>query len=335
MTLFAPMFALIFTLITTAESWADEIIPTSGTCNADETCLWSLGSDGTLTISAKDGANDVIMANYNCEGSPCDQSTLISRPWEASLQQIKSVVIGDNITHIGNDAFQAATNLTSVTGMKDVKTIGEDGVFSYTGLTSITIPEGVTSIGSYAFTGAKSLTSITIPDSVTSIGNAAFWVAKSLSNITIPEGVTSIKNNAFSGATGLKSIIIPDNIDTENWSSYAFRALPGDTDIVCQGDLNKCYENLAKYIPEPKGGTCTSYCINKEIQPALFDSCKSTNYFWDGSTCIREPDVTKRKCCTSCKDMGGWCNRIRYTPAEAAKVLKDDNNNSVTITFKK
>ena len=75
-------------------------------------------------------------------------------------------------------------------------------------------------------------------------------------------------------------------------------------------------------------------CIKKDILPALFDSCKSTNYFWDGSTCIREPDVSKRKCCTSCKDMGGWCNRIRYTPAEAAKVLKDENN-EIVITFRK
>ena len=40
-------------------------------------------------------------------------------------------------------------------------------------------------------------------------------------------------------------------------------------------------------------------------------------------------------CGAGYKDMGGFCNRIRYTPAEAAKVLTDDNNNSVTITFKK
>ena len=151
MTLFAPVLALIFTLFATAESQAADIIPTSGTCNDAGTCLWSLGSDGTLTISAQEGAKDVKMANYYCAYNPCVQSSLISRPWEASLQQIKSVVIGDNITHIGDDAFQNASNLTSVTGMKDVKTIGDAGVFSRTGLTSITIPKGVTSIGSWAF----------------------------------------------------------------------------------------------------------------------------------------------------------------------------------------
>ena len=39
-------------------------------------------------------------------------------------------------------------------------------------------------------------------------------------------------------------------------------------------------------------------------------------------------------CGAGYKDMGGFCNRIQYTPAEAAKVLTNDNNNSVTITFK-
>lgn len=44
--------------------------------------------------------------------------------------------------------------------------------------------------------------------------------------------------------------------------------------------------------------------------------------------------------CTKCKNENfklndGECDRFRWTPAEAAKVLTDDNNNSVTITFKK
>ena len=44
--------------------------------------------------------------------------------------------------------------------------------------------------------------------------------------------------------------------------------------------------------------------------------------------------------CTKCKNANfklndGECDRLRYTPAEAAEVLKDDNTNSVTITFKK
>ena len=76
--------------------------------------------------------------------------------------------------------------------------------------------------------------------------------------------------------------------------------------------------------------------ISDRVVPASEIFCKDKNYFWNGKECLREPDVTKRQCCADvCKDMGGWCNRIRYTPAEAAQVLNDDNTNEVTITFRK
>ena len=44
--------------------------------------------------------------------------------------------------------------------------------------------------------------------------------------------------------------------------------------------------------------------------------------------------------CTKCKNENfklndGECDRLRWTPAEAAEVLRDDNTNEVTITFKK
>ena len=40
-------------------------------------------------------------------------------------------------------------------------------------------------------------------------------------------------------------------------------------------------------------------------------------------------------CGENYRRIDNWCNRVQWTPAEAAAVLTDDNNNSVTITFKK
>ena len=40
-------------------------------------------------------------------------------------------------------------------------------------------------------------------------------------------------------------------------------------------------------------------------------------------------------CGAGYRQFENFCNRIRYTPAEAAEVLRDDNTNEVTITFKK
>ena len=40
-------------------------------------------------------------------------------------------------------------------------------------------------------------------------------------------------------------------------------------------------------------------------------------------------------CGAGYRQFENFCNKILWTPAEAAQVLRDDNNNSVTITFKK
>ena len=59
-------------------------------------------------------------------------------------------------------------------------------------------------------------------------------------------------------------------------------------------------------------------------------SC-SSGYLEKDGACI----PASNGCGAGYKDMGGFCNRVQWTPAEAAAVLTDDNNNSVTITFKK
>ena len=66
------------------------------------------------------------------------------------------------------------SSLTSVTIGNNVTTIGESAFNRCTGLTSVEIPDSVTYIGGMAFSSCSSLTSVTIPNSVTSIGFAAF-----------------------------------------------------------------------------------------------------------------------------------------------------------------
>lgn len=108
----------------------------TGSCGDNVT--YSLDtSTGVLTIS---GTGD--MENYSSY-SP-------ESPFYGT-SKIKSVIIDNGITSIGDYAFYKCRSLTS-----------------------ITIPNSVTSIGSHAFCHCTSLTSVTIPNSVTSIGDYAF-----------------------------------------------------------------------------------------------------------------------------------------------------------------
>ena len=145
-----------------------------------------------------------------------------------------SVSIPDNVTSIGDGAFEGDYNLTSINIPNSVTSIGrrafywcsqltrvnipygitsiEDYTFSRSGLTNVNIPNSVTSIGNYSFCNCVSLTSINIPDSVTSIGDSAFSFGHSLSSVSMPNSVTSIGNNAFEYCNVLISVSIPDNV---------------------------------------------------------------------------------------------------------------------------
>lgn len=122
------------------------------------------------------------------------------------------VVIPNDVTSIGDEAFGDCDSMTSVIIPDGVTSIGEWAFGSCSSLTSVTIPNSVTSIGDEAFRDCDSLTSISIPNSVASIGEYAFCNCSSLTNITIPEGVTEIQCSTFDGCYKLKCVVIPDGV---------------------------------------------------------------------------------------------------------------------------
>ena len=177
-----------------------EVIPAtgvvaSGTCGAEgdgSNLTWTLDSEGVLTISGSGGMHD-----YDGPSSP---------PWYRSRSMVKSAVIADGVTSIGEWAFFGCGSLTSVTIPNSVTSIGRYAFYYCTSLTSVTIPDSVTSIGWLAFNGCTSLTSVTIPDGVTIINDAVFNGCTSLTSVTIPDSVTSIGGSAFYNCTSLTDV---------------------------------------------------------------------------------------------------------------------------------
>ena len=226
-------------------AYADTL--TTGKCGKNVT--YSLDtSTGVLTIS---GTGDMENYNYNnYEKNPFYKKS-----------NIKTVIIKNGVTSIGDYTFRDCTSLKSVTIPDSVTSIGRCAFDDCTSLTSITIPDSVTSIGDFAFSGCTSLTNVTIPDSITSIGDNAFYNCKSLSSVTIPDSVTSIGSEAFENCKSLTSIEVSGN--NKNYSSL---------DGVL---FNK---DKSKLITYPAGKADSEYAIPNSVTSIdyyAFNSCTS------------------------------------------------------------
>jgi len=161
--------------------------------------LWSFSGD-TLFI--------------NTVGDMFDYGTAWGQqpPWQGLVASTRTLIIGDDVTRIGNNAFRNFSNLTSVIIGNSVTTIG-NGAFGWcSGLTSVTIPNSVTTIGNSAFEWCSGLTSVIIGNGVTMIGNRAFADCRSLTSIDLPNSVQHVDHSAFAGTTLVTSLTLPSSI---------------------------------------------------------------------------------------------------------------------------
>jgi hypothetical protein len=161
-----------------------------------------------------------------------------SAPWSLSScprTPIKTVIINDGVTTIGQQAFQNHSSLTSVSIPNSVNSIGILA-FANTGLTSITIPNSVTSIGGTAFVFCSALTSIEVEANnlnYSSVDGVLFnknqdtllvCPAGKQGNYIIPSSTTTIGRIAFH-SSGLTSLVIPNSVITIGDLAFAFSGL--------------------------------------------------------------------------------------------------------------
>jgi hypothetical protein len=115
--------------------------------------------------------------------SSCDNSNT-DEGKEPSTKNVTTPLVfeldGDGYKVVGCDKKAENAVIPSTYNGKPVTSIGDSAFYACNDLTSVTIGKSVTSIGDWAFYNCTSLASITIPDSVTSIGDLAFDGCKSL-----------------------------------------------------------------------------------------------------------------------------------------------------------
>lgn len=175
-------------------------------------------------------------------------------PWWTERNYIKSVLISDGVTKIGNFAFNGCIVMNAVTIEDSVTAIGYNAFGSCWALTSVTLPRSVLTIENDTFAGCSRLTTIsvdaanpnyadidgvlfnkakttlilypgahgasyTIPNSVKIIGDSAFEYS-SIVSVIIPDSVKEIGVSAFQDCYSLSSVVIGSKV--ANIADYAF-----------------------------------------------------------------------------------------------------------------
>ncbi|MBR5429929.1 MAG: leucine-rich repeat protein, partial [Firmicutes bacterium] len=261
------LLLLLLAAVPCGNAWAADIVD-SGSCGSQSSAVWTLDSDGLLTISgwgtisASAFRNRTDITSVIIEDGvagigdyafmDCSSLTSVAIPNSVTgvgmfafygCGSMTSLALGSGLAGIGNAAFASCSGLTELTIPDSVTSIGLDAFAYCTGLIRLTIGSGVTSIGGGAFAKCVGLTGVTIPDGVTSIGEQAFTDCSGLTSVFIPASVTDIGESAFSGCSGLTNVSFGGT--EEQWSGIS---ISSGNDTLLDGTL--------RFNGEVDGGSC-------------------------------------------------------------------------------
>ena len=186
---------------------------------------------------------------------------------------IKTIILPNTITSIGEKAFICCTELESINIPESVTSIGDLAFWGCKSLRSIVIPEGITTIGERTFRYCINLTSVTLPSTLTTIETGAFKYCESLTTITIPANVTSIGSEAFEDCESLTTIIClgenPPELPSDVFGDVPISDIDITLTVPCTGvgdyQNNSNWNSLA-------GGNISSDCNYVSVQSGEFNN---------------------------------------------------------------
>ena len=256
--IFSLMPVSAVTAFAESENGGEVTTVDSGYCGADnggENLKWTLDNNGVLTISGSGAMKDYTW----------DENVRLD--WYVRKKDIRSVVLDNRITHIGNYAFDKCTNIESVrytdyTGNagvalpKSVTTIGVHA-FSDTGVTgTLKLPEHLTEIDSSAFYHCGKLNGeLKLPDTVKEIGGFAFHSCGFTGKLELPVSLENIGNDAFEFCSGLTGkLTFPSKMNEINSSIFHETGItevviPSSIKTVRDGAFNSCMNLKKVYLP--------------------------------------------------------------------------------------
>ena len=256
--IFSLMPVSAVTAFAESENGGEVTTVDSGYCGADnggENLKWTLDNNGVLTISGSGAMKDYTW----------DENVRLD--WYVRKKDIRSVVLDNRITHIGDYAFDKCTNIKSVryTGYtgnagvalpESVTTIGVHA-FSDTGVTgTLKLPEHLTEIDSLAFYHCRKLNGeLKLPDTVKEIGGFAFNRCGFTGKLKLPASLENIGNDAFESCSGLTGkLTFPSKMNEIDFSIFHETGItevviPSSIKTVRDFAFDSCMNLKKVYLP--------------------------------------------------------------------------------------
>lgn len=247
-------------------------VAASGVCGADVT--WTLDGDGLLTISGSGPMYDYAF-ELSGQKAPWLETTELA-------QSVKSLVVAEGVTSIGDEAFYRATEMESISLPASVRSIGSNAFRDCFALQEAVLPEGLVSIGGNAFYGCASLHKLVLPDSVENIGATAFYACYALNDLSIGRGLTQIRDSVFRECTSLENVLIPEGITTIG--PYAFYGCSNLLNVTVPDSVvsiqNKAFAGCDKlHILCSKNSAARAYAEENGFAYGLPDGYTEENIF--------------------------------------------------------
>jgi hypothetical protein len=303
----------------TAPQWMDFINIVSSGQSA-----WNIGTPVITNVTATlSGSAPNYTLTINGNGAMQNFSTT-NMPWSGVRNDIKTLIIQEGITSIGNNAFRFCTNAAGALSLPNSLTSIGDESFRYcNAITSVNIPNSLVSIGSNAFSFTN-INSVTIPNSVMIIGNGTFSSCSNLTSInvnaanvnyssdngvlfnklktkliqfpggktgnyTIPNSVDTINAGAFFECIGLNSVTIPASVISIE--DFAFQACSGLSSIYCE-NINPANIALGNMVFDlVDKNTCILYVPNGSV--SLYQNAPQWQDFLNINAILGINDVVK------------------------------------------
>ena len=169
----------------------------------------------------------------------------------AECESVRSVVIPASVAAIGRRAFSKCYNLSSVQFLGDPEYI-DDSAFSL--CPGMVDENWFVIIKNTLFNYYGEEKDVVIPDGVTAIGERAFCVWESLHSVVIPESVQSIGKRAFRECRNLRSVLLPETLTDIGAEAFEACEKLADTDgFVIVNDILFSYHGSAIDVVVPNG----------------------------------------------------------------------------------